>query len=68
MGTTPMEAPMESKQLKELLLQALEHEMGGVKVYQTALKCVQNEELQEEWERYEQETEACRSCTTSFRP
>ena len=48
---------MESKQLKELLLQALEHEMGGVKVYQTALKCVQNEDLQEEWERYEQETE-----------
>jgi len=48
---------MEAKQLKELLLQALEHEMGGVKVYQTALKCVQNEELQEEWERYEQETE-----------
>src|SRR5689334_3030097 len=32
---------MESKQLKELLLQSLEHEMGGVKVYQTALKCVQ---------------------------
>jgi len=52
-----MEAQMEAKQLKELLLQALEHEMGGVKVYQTALKCVQNEELQEEWERYEQETE-----------
>jgi rubrerythrin len=48
---------MESKQLKELLLQALEHEMGGVKIYQTALKCVQNEELREEWERYEQETE-----------
>jgi rubrerythrin len=48
---------MESKQLKELLLQALEHEMGGVKVYQAALKCVQNEDLREEWERYEQETE-----------
>lgn len=48
---------MESKQLNELLLQALEHEMGGVKVYQMALKCVQNEELQEEWEKYEQETE-----------
>jgi ferritin-like metal-binding protein YciE len=31
--------------------------MGGVKVYQTALKCAQNEELQEEWEKYEQETE-----------
>ncbi|MEA3193410.1 MAG: hypothetical protein QOD26_1743 [Betaproteobacteria bacterium] len=48
---------MESKQLKELLLQALEHEMGGTKVYQMALKCVQNEDLQEEWEKYEQETE-----------
>lgn len=48
---------MESKQLKELLLQSLEHEMGGVKVYQAALQCVQNEELREEWERYEQETE-----------
>jgi len=48
---------MESKQLKELLLQSLEHEMGGVKVYQTALKCVRNEDLREEWERYEQETE-----------
>jgi hypothetical protein len=48
---------MESKQLKELLLQSLEHEMGGVKVYQTALKCAQNEELREEWEKYEQETE-----------
>ena len=48
---------METKQLKELLLQSLEHEMGGVKIYQTALKCVQNEDLQEEWEKYEQETE-----------
>jgi len=48
---------MESKQLKELLLQSLEHEMGGVKIYQAALQCAQNEELREEWERYEQETE-----------
>lgn len=48
---------MEHKQVKELLLQALEHELGGVKIYQTALKCAQNEDLQEEWERYEQETE-----------
>ncbi|HUQ25767.1 MAG TPA: hypothetical protein VM140_08860 [Burkholderiales bacterium] len=43
--------------MKELLLQALEHEMGGVKVYQMALKCAKNEDLQEEWEKYEQETE-----------
>jgi hypothetical protein len=26
-------------QLKELLLQSLEHERGGVLVYQTALEC-----------------------------
>ena len=48
---------METKQLKELLLQSLEHERGGVKVYETALKCVQNEDLQEEFEKYHRETE-----------
>ena len=48
---------METKQLKELLLQSLEHEMGGVKVYETALKCAQNEDLMEQWEKYHQETE-----------
>ena len=31
--------------------------MGGVKVYETALKCVLNEDLKEEWEKYHQETE-----------
>src|SRR5205085_859566 len=48
---------MDMKMVKELLLQSLEHEMGGVKIYMTALKCVQNEELKEEWERYRQQTE-----------
>ncbi|HUQ26346.1 MAG TPA: DUF892 family protein [Burkholderiales bacterium] len=48
---------MDEQQLKELLLQSLEHEMGGIKVYQTALKCAQNEDLKEELEKYEQETE-----------
>jgi hypothetical protein len=38
-------------------LQSLEHEMGGVKIYETALKCVLNEDLKEEWEKYHQETE-----------
>ena len=28
---------MKTKQVEELVLQALEHEMGGVKVYETAL-------------------------------
>jgi rubrerythrin len=48
---------MDQQAVKELLLEALEHERGGVLIYQTALKCVQNEDLQEEWEKYEQETE-----------
>jgi rubrerythrin len=40
----------------ELLLQALETEIGGVQVYQTALKCVVNEDLKEEWEEYLEQT------------
>jgi len=48
---------MEQDKLKELILQSLEHERGGVKIYETALKCVQNEDLKEEWEKYHQETE-----------
>jgi len=48
---------METRQVKELLLQSLEHEMGGVKIYETALKCAQNEDLKEEWEKYHQQTE-----------
>lgn len=48
---------MRTEILKELILQSLEHEMGGVKIYETALKCVQNEDLEEEWERYLQETQ-----------
>ena len=48
---------MKSEMLKELVLQSLEHEMGGVKIYETALKCAQNEDLKEEWEKYHEETE-----------
>lgn len=38
--------------MKELLLQALEHETGGVLVYQTALECAVNDELRHEWNEY----------------
>jgi hypothetical protein len=47
---------METAQLKELLLQSLEHESGGVMVYETALKCAVHPELRSEWERYLGET------------
>jgi len=43
---------MLSAQLKELLLQSLVHERGGVLVYKTALECVLNEDLREEWKKY----------------
>ena len=45
------------KQLQELLYQALETELGGVEVYRTALSCVSNEELMEEFERYLEQTQ-----------
>jgi hypothetical protein len=47
---------MNEAQLKELLLQALQHEKGGVLVYRTALECVLNDELREEWTGYLQQT------------
>lgn len=48
---------MKREQLNELLYQALETELGGVQVYQTALKCAVNKELKEEWEEYLEQTE-----------
>ena len=47
---------MKDKQVAELLLQSLEHEKGGVLIYETALQCVVNEDLKEEWEKYLHET------------
>ncbi len=43
---------MKDEQITELLLQALETELGGVEVYRTALKCVVNADLQEELNKY----------------
>jgi rubrerythrin len=37
--------------VEELLYQALETELGGVQVYKTAIRCAENEELKEEWEK-----------------
>jgi len=44
-------------QLKELLYQMLETELGGVQVYTTALECVVNDDLREEWTKYLEQTE-----------
>jgi bacterioferritin (cytochrome b1) len=47
---------MKDEQVTELLLQALETELGGVEVYKTALKCVVNTDLQEELNKYLEQT------------
>jgi ferritin-like metal-binding protein YciE len=43
---------MKTKQIEELVLQSLEHEMGGVKVYTAAVACAVNTDLKEEWTKY----------------
>ncbi|HEU4711195.1 MAG TPA: DUF892 family protein [Pyrinomonadaceae bacterium] len=48
---------MKDEQVRELLYQMLETEMGGVQVYTTALQCVENEDLREEWEKYLEQTQ-----------
>ena len=47
---------MKDEQVRELLYQALETELGGVEVYTNALKCVENDDLKEEWEKYLDQT------------
>jgi hypothetical protein len=48
---------MNSQQCTELLLQSLEHERGGVHVYQAAIRCALREDLRAEWTKYLAQTE-----------
>ena len=48
---------MDDAQVKELLYQALETELGGVEVYRRAIACAVDEDLKSEWEKYLAETE-----------
>ena len=43
---------MNTRQVEELLYQSLETERGGVQIYETALKCAQNDDLKKEWSEY----------------
>ena len=43
-------------QLKDLLLQMMETELGGEQVYRAAIDCATNEDLKKEWEGYLDET------------
>jgi len=43
-------------QLNELLLQSLETEAGGMKIYEAAVSCAVNEDLKKEWNEYLEQT------------
>jgi bacterioferritin (cytochrome b1) len=47
---------MKDEQVRELLYQMLETEVGGVQVYTTALRCVENDDLKDEWDKYLEQT------------
>jgi hypothetical protein len=40
----------------DFLCEALENELGGIEVYEAALRCARDDGLREEWERYLEET------------
>jgi hypothetical protein len=48
---------MKNGQLDQLLYEALETEMGGAQVYETAIRCAVNEDLKHEWEEYLEQTQ-----------
>lgn len=48
---------MNKERINELLYQALETELGGVQIYQMAVRCAVNEDLRDEWKKYGEETE-----------
>lgn len=43
--------------VKELLLQALETERGGIKIYTAAIQAAVNDDLRKEWQEYLEETQ-----------
>jgi rubrerythrin len=43
-------------QVHELLFQALETELGGVQIYESALRCAKNDDLRKEWQGYRAQT------------
>lgn len=51
-----MAKKVESSQVHELLLQALETERGGIQIYTAAVQAAQNEDLRKEWEHYLDQT------------
>jgi rubrerythrin len=51
------ENDMNTNQVRELLLQSLEHERGGVLIYKAAIGAAQRPDLKAEWTKYLEQTE-----------
>ena len=49
--------PLKTEQLKELLYQGLETEIGGQQIYKQAIESAENAEVKKEWQKYLSETE-----------
>ena len=47
---------LDMQQLKELLLQSLEHERAGVDVYEAAIRCAISADLKQQWSQYLKQT------------
>jgi hypothetical protein len=47
---------MNRERVEELLYQALETERGGIKIYETAVRCAKNDDLKKEWGEYLDQT------------
>jgi hypothetical protein len=56
MARKAQEQEYDAMQVRELLLQALETERGGIKIYENAIQCAVNPDLKKEWTEYLQET------------
>ena len=52
-----MNPVLKREHVEELLLQALETEMGGVQIYTQAIECAVNKDLHKEWKKYLKQTE-----------
>lgn len=47
---------MDNRQVEELVLQSLEQEIEGERIYDSALACAMNPDLRSEWTKYRAET------------
>ena len=52
-----MASKLPNGKASDLLLNALETELGGVQIYEKALECAVNEDLRKEWGEYREQTE-----------